>query len=207
MTSLLRISLLSMPNSELKDYYEILQVSPRADRDTIERVFRYLANRFHPDNRETGDAERFTEIVDAYEVLSSAAKRAQYDLRYENVREARWRMFSRESAENEVAADNGIRLAIMSILYIVRRNHPSEPGVGTMELERLLECPEPVIRFHIWYLKENQWIGRLESGFLAITALGVDKLFQLGGPAHANQHVIRRGNMHTPRTHQKAINA
>ena len=51
----------------LKDYYEILQVSPRADRDMIERVYRYLAHRFHPDNRETGDAERFTEIVDAYE--------------------------------------------------------------------------------------------------------------------------------------------
>src|SRR5438876_9477034 len=99
-----------MPNSELKDYYEILQVSPRADRDTIERVFRYLANRFHPDNRETGDVERFTEIVDAYEVLSSAAKRAQYDLSYERVRESRWKLFSRESAENEVAADNGIRL-------------------------------------------------------------------------------------------------
>ena len=82
-----------MPDSPLKDYYEILQVSPRADRDTIERVFRYLANRFHPDNRETGDAERFREIVDAYELLSSAAKRAQYDLSYERVREARWRMF------------------------------------------------------------------------------------------------------------------
>jgi hypothetical protein len=91
----------------------------------------------------------------------------------------------------------------MSILYIVRRNHPGEPGVGTMELERLLECPEAVIRFHLWYLKENQWIMRLETGFLAITALGVDKLFELGGPAQ-NQKVIRRGNMHTPRT-QRAI--
>jgi curved DNA-binding protein CbpA len=195
-----------MSNSGLKDYYEILQVSPRADRDTIERVFRYLANRFHPDNRETGDVDRFTEIVDAYETLSSPALRSKYDLSYESVREARWKLFSRETSENEVAADNAIRLGIMSILYIVRRNHPSEPGVATMELERLLECPEPVMRFHLWYLKENQWITRLETGFLAITAMGVDKLFELGGPAHANQHVIRRGNLHTPRSHQKAIN-
>lgn len=196
-----------MPDSPLKDYYEVLQVSPRADRDTIERVFRYLANRFHPDNRETGDAERFREIVDAYELLSSAAKRAQYDLSYERVREARWRMFSQDSVDDNVTADGRIRLAIMSILYIVRRNNPSEPGVGGVELERLLECPEPVVKFHCWYLRENTWITRLDSGAMAITAMGVDRLFELGGPAHAHPQLIRRGNMHTPRTPQRAITA
>ncbi|MEO7683232.1 MAG: DnaJ domain-containing protein, partial [Gemmatimonadaceae bacterium] len=188
------------------DYYEVLQVSPRADRDTIERVFRYLANRFHPDNRETGDGERFREIVDAYELLSSAAKRAQYDLSYERVREVRWRMFSQDSVDDNVTADGRIRLAIMSILYIVRRNNPSEPGVGGVELERLLECPEPVVKFHCWYLRENSWITRLDTGALAITAVGVDRLFELGGPAHAHPQLIRRGNMHTPRT-QRAITA
>jgi curved DNA-binding protein CbpA len=191
-------------NSELKDYYEILQVSPRADRDTIERVFRYLANRFHPDNRETGNVERFTELVDAYEVLSSAAKRAKYDVTYESVRESRWKMFNHETASENVDNDSRLRLALMSILYIVRRNNPTEPGVGTMELERLLECPEAVLKFHTWYLKENQWISRLETGYLAITALGVDKLFELGGPGQAGP-MIRRGNMHTPRSPQRAI--
>ncbi len=193
-----------MTNSDLKDHYEILQVSPRADRDTIERVFRYLANRFHPDNRETGDVERFTEIVDAYEVLSSAVKRTQYDLKYESVREARWKLFNHESAAENVDNDARLRVALMSILYIVRRNNPAEPGVGTMELERLLECPEAVLRFHTWYLKENQWISRLETGYLAITALGVDKLFELGGPGQDDVPMIRRGNMTTPRN-QRAI--
>lgn len=194
-----------MSNSELKDHYEVLQVSPRADRDTIERVFRYLANRFHPDNRETGDVERFTEIVDAYEVLSSAVKRAQYDLSYETVREKRWKLFSHESAAENVDNDARLRVALMSILYIVRRNNPSEPGVGTMELERLLECPEAVLRFHTWYLKENHWISRLETGYLAITALGVDRLFELGGPGQESVPLIKRGNMTTPRNKQRAI--
>ena len=196
-----------MSNSQLKDYYEVLQVSPRADRDTIERVFRYLANRFHPDNRETGNVERFTELVDAYDVLSSAARRAKYDLRYESVRESRWKLFSQESSASNVENDSRLRLALMSILYIVRRNNPSEPGVGTMELERLLECPEAVLKFHTWYLKENHWISRLDTGYLAITALGVDKLFELGGPAQSDAPMIRRGNMHTPRTSQLAIPA
>jgi curved DNA-binding protein CbpA len=194
------------PMESAKDYYEILQVSPRADRDTIERVFRYLANRFHPDNRETGDAERFSEIVDAYEILSSAAKRAQYDLNYERVREMRWRLFNQEAMANDVSVDSRLRLAIMSILYVVRRNNPSEPGVGSMELERLLECPEPVVRFHCWYLKENNWITRLDTGYLAITALGVDRLFELGGPANTESARVRRGPFLTPRS-QRALTA
>lgn len=192
-------------NAESQDYYEILQVSPRADRDTIERVFRYLANRFHPDNRETGNAERFSEIVNAYEILSCAAKRAQYDLHYEQVREVRWRMFSQDSVTDNVQADARLRIAIMSILYIVRRNNPAEPGVGSMELERLLECPEPVVKFHCWYLKENGWIVRLDTGYLAITAVGVDHLFELGGPAQAHPNLIRRGAMHTPRTNRALL--
>src|SRR5258705_6819938 len=102
-----------MSNPQLKGHYEVLQVSPRADRDTIERVFRYLANRFHPDNRETGDVDRFTELVDAYDVLSSAAKRAKYDLSYESVRESRWKMFNHETAAENVDNDGRLRLALM----------------------------------------------------------------------------------------------
>jgi hypothetical protein len=187
---------------ETRDYYEVLQVSPRADRDTIERVFRYLANRFHPDNRETGDAQRFGEIVDAYDVLSSAAKRAKYDLNYERVREARWRLFNQETMADDVTVDTRLRIAIMSILYIVRRNNPSEPGVGSMELERLLECPEPVMRFHLWYLRENNWITRLDTGYIAITALGVDRLFELGGPVKNETPRVVRGPFMTPRSNR-----
>ena len=41
------------------DYYELLQLSSNADADTIERVFRHLAKKFHPDNKESGDTDRF----------------------------------------------------------------------------------------------------------------------------------------------------
>ena len=39
----------------LPDYYETLQISPNADPDTIHRVYRLLAQRFHPDTQETGE--------------------------------------------------------------------------------------------------------------------------------------------------------
>ncbi|MGI9042989.1 MAG: DnaJ domain-containing protein, partial [Gemmatimonadaceae bacterium] len=54
-----------MSETKLADYYEILQVSPRADRETVERVFRHLANRYHPDNKDSGNTEMFTQLTEA----------------------------------------------------------------------------------------------------------------------------------------------
>lgn len=186
-----------MSESNLPDYYEVLQLSPRADQETIERVFRHLAKRFHPDNLETGNADRFSELVEAYRLLADPSERARYDVSYESVREGRWRLFGRDSVNNEIASDNRIRIAILSILFVARRNNPSEPGVGSVELERLLGCPEPVIRFHLWYLRENGWIIRLDMGALAITATGVDRVFELGGPGQVGQPLLRPGEAFT----------
>jgi hypothetical protein len=48
------------------DYYELLQLSPNADTETIERIFRHLAKKFHPDNCESPDSGCFSQIVQAY---------------------------------------------------------------------------------------------------------------------------------------------
>ena len=63
----------------LPDYYEFLQISPNAEFDTIHRVHRFLALRFHPDNPETCDTDKFHLLQQAYEVLSDEARRAEYD--------------------------------------------------------------------------------------------------------------------------------
>jgi hypothetical protein len=44
------------------DYYELLRVSPGAELESIQRVHRALAARYHPDNTETGDIERFLRV-------------------------------------------------------------------------------------------------------------------------------------------------
>lgn len=61
-----------------KDYYDILGVKKDASPDDIKRSFRRLAHQHHPD-KVGGDAERFKEINQAYQVLSDPAKREQYD--------------------------------------------------------------------------------------------------------------------------------
>jgi curved DNA-binding protein CbpA len=179
-----------MPDSDAVDHYEVLQVSPRADQDTIQRVFRHLAKRLHPDNAESGDGLRFAEVMQAFQVLSDPKTRARYDARYERQREVRWRIFDQSTAENDVASDRRVRTAILSLLYTARRNDAERPGIGVLELERVLGCPEQHMTFHLWYLKENGWIERMENGTIAITANGVDRVLETGGPARKGVNLL-----------------
>jgi len=59
------------------DYYEILGVTKQASQDEIKKAFHKLAHKYHPDKG--GDAAKFKEINEAYQVLSNAEKRQQYD--------------------------------------------------------------------------------------------------------------------------------
>ena len=62
------------------DYYGILQVHPRAEREVIDAAYRKLASKYHPDVSQISDAEeRMKQINTAYEVLSDPDKRAAYD--------------------------------------------------------------------------------------------------------------------------------
>src|SRR6476659_7767110 len=67
--------------STKRDYYEILGVTKSSSADEIKKAYRKVAMQFHPD-RNPGDKvseEKFKEAAEAYEILSDADKRAQYD--------------------------------------------------------------------------------------------------------------------------------
>jgi len=163
-----------MNQNSYVDYYEDLQVSPNADLETIERVYRLLAKRYHPDNSVTGNSDKFRIITSAYRVISDAEKRAAFDAKYENSQNQTLKTFSKEFSSEGFENDQQIRDAILSILYIDRRQNPSDSGVGSWRLEKLLEWPEKILEFHIWFLKEKGWIQRVDTGGYAITASGVE---------------------------------
>jgi curved DNA-binding protein CbpA len=162
----------------LPDYYERLHVSPRADGDTIERVFRHIAKRLHPDNPESGDADRFAALLEAFRVLSDPERRAQYDVQYEAASRERWRVYGPAVEGTSAAADRSFQFGLLSILYKARRNDAVRPGVGIVDMERLLDCPENHMTFHLWYLKERGLISRQDNGTYAITAAGVDRVLE-----------------------------
>jgi curved DNA-binding protein CbpA len=61
----------------MPDFYEVLQVSPRAEPDVIRAAYRVLARKHHPDHG--GDRSRMVAINDAWDVLGDPVRRAEYD--------------------------------------------------------------------------------------------------------------------------------
>jgi len=66
----------------ISDCYDVLQLPPGADAASVSRAYRALAFRYHPDNKVTGDSEKFIRLSEAYELLSDPAKLASYDPRH-----------------------------------------------------------------------------------------------------------------------------
>jgi hypothetical protein len=156
------------------DYYEILQVSPEADTDTISRVFRHLAKRCHPDNQATSDRDLFEALVVANRVLTDPVKRAAYDASYQDGRAGQLRLLDDALDGGGHWSDGLIRARVLAVLLAQRRRNIVNPSIGNIDLERLLSCPREHLEFHLWYLREKQFVERTDRGF-AITALGVDE--------------------------------
>ena len=74
-------------HSDTPDWYEVMQLNPNADTETISRAYRLLALRYHPDNIETGNNEMFIRLSEAYQILSDPTKRATYDARRRGVKQ------------------------------------------------------------------------------------------------------------------------
>ena len=166
---------LSSNHKQTPDFYEILEISPNANSDTINRVFRYLAQRYHPDHRETGDAEKFAQIVKAHETLKDPEKRASYDIQNKHTSEYHWNLIEEAGQWDGFEKDEIIQARILSILYVKRKCDLLNPGSANFEIEQLTGCPDEILGFHLWYLREKGWISRLEDGLLAITVEGIDK--------------------------------
>ncbi len=162
-----------MKSAEFIDYYEVLEVSPNANSETIEKIFRYLAHRHHPDVSPDSDKTRFTRMVDAYNTLTNAESRAAYDIEYhKHIQDQAALVDSAEVTGSEVID----RHRMLSLFYAQRRRDMKNPGVGAMALQRILGCPEQVLEFQLWYLREKDWVTREENGLLSITAKGVEEI-------------------------------
>jgi curved DNA-binding protein CbpA len=170
---------------ELPDCYEILQVSRRADPIIITRAYRLLATIYHPDNKETGDEEKFREVVDAYRELVDPVRRAAYDrATFDGVGSYSARPTGNETAMGEVESSTGqrpqdewqMRRMVLQTLYNVRRNRPFNPGMSLMVVAEVLGSSIEVAQFTLWYLRGKKLIEITNDDGIAITVAGVDWL-------------------------------
>ena len=164
------------------DYYEALQLSPRAHSLVITKAYRLLAALYHPDNQETGNAKAFREVSEAYQVLSDPVRRAAYDRQ----------KFGTAAPTPEAAVSKGpqppkastkpaappderqLRQLVLHALYNVRRSQPHKPGLSLMVLAEVVGCSIDEMQFTLWYLRGKKVIEMPGSDDISITVEGVD---------------------------------
>jgi curved DNA-binding protein CbpA len=178
------------------DFYEFLQISPKAESATIARVYRYMASRFHPDNPETGDPEKFLKLKEAYEVLSDPQRRATYDAAYQNRQPDPNPIFESSLFVNGIEGEINRRLGILAVLYQKRRTSPHEPRVSLFDMELRMAFPREYLDFATWYLKSKHYITVQDNSDFELTALGVD---YVESNAQSNS-ILRRLLKSGPRT-------
>lgn len=162
--------------SDFNDYYEVLQISPNAQLETVQRVYRLLALHYHPDNKETGDVDMFNQVLEAYKVLSDPERRAAYDIEHRTATGSRWKIFDQTSAVQGIEGERRKRIAVLSLLCTKRINDPNSPSLNIFDLEQLLGCPREHLELSLWYLRESGRIQRTDNGRYALTAKGFETL-------------------------------
>lgn len=174
------------PAPAFADLYELLQISPNADSETIHRIYRILAQRYHPDNQATGNLELFQTLTEAYHTLAEPEKRAAYDVQHREARRVTWKIFDQTTASLGVDGERRKRDGILALLYRKRVAQPEAAFLNLREMEELLGVPKEHMEFAIWYLRESQLIQRSDNGRFTITLKGVDvaeeALDRKGGP-------------------------
>ena len=156
------------------DYYEMLRVSPGAEIESIQRVHRALAARYHPDNLETGDLERFLLVNEAFKILSDPEKRKEFDSNYKSKKENPMPVFLTKEFTEGVDGEINRRMGLLCLLYTQRRTNSLQPALSVLEIEQLMFIPREHLIFTVWYLKAKRFIIQDDRSSLMITSDGID---------------------------------
>lgn len=161
-----------MEDHSFVDYYELMQISPNAELETIHRVYRMLATRFHPDNPQSGNTERFLLLNEAFAVLTEPRARADYDLLYHTRRLEPLGVFHMREFALGIEGENSRRMGLLCLLYNRRRTNPESAGMSILEFENLMSIAREHLMFTVWYLKESGLVRQEAGSDYVITAAG-----------------------------------
>ena len=193
-----------MPLEFLVNYYDLLQINPHADREAIDRVYRILAKRYHPDNQATGDAERYRLLTEAYDVLRDPAKRKEYDRQFEMGPGKPLPIFVSKEFADGIDAEAKIRIGVLCLLYSKRRANPDFAALSLLDMENIMAFPRERLLFALWYLRSKRYILQDDRSSFIISAEGVDHLeSQL--PTNQMLHKIFRASESGVMVYPKAL--
>jgi hypothetical protein len=158
------------------DCYEIMQLNPRADADTVHRIRRILAQRYHPDTPDTGNSELFIRLNAAAQILGDPERRAKYDARYRATKQLQWKIFDQAEASRGPQAEKSKRRGILGLLHAKTLHNPERASMNAVEFEELLGCRREHLQAAFWYLRGKGQIVRGDNGHYSITVLGFDEI-------------------------------
>lgn len=181
----------------IPDLYELLQISPFAGSETIHRIYRFLAARYHPDNPDTGNAEMFHKVKSAYDVLSNPERRARYDAARSGELRAATPLSSTIDFMDDIEGEINRRLALLAVLYSRRRTSPRYPEVTLMEIETYLGFPRDYLDFTTWYLVKKGYVHQADNSDFTLTVAGVDYVETQRGHLPILNRLLTSGQIRT----------
>ena len=165
-----------MAEGDFVDFYEVMQINNTAEPEAVQRVYRVLAARYHPDNTETGDIERFLLVKEAFRILNDPKLREEYDRNFAQHKQGPIPIFMTKEFTEGVDGESNRRLGVLCLLYNKRKQNPSAPSVSVLELEQMMFIPREHLTFTLWYLKSKRFVSTDERSSINITAEGIDYL-------------------------------
>ena len=150
----------------MKNYYETLEVNKKASKEVIEKAYKVLVKKYHPDLNTDTD-KKIKEINEAYEVLSNEFLREQYDkeLEKQEVRnnEENIKEFNQNMKKHKVGTFSGV-LELLKSLYKNKSNKQESKEITRKDVVAILLTIIVVILIGIilWFIPfTNGWMREL----------------------------------------------
>jgi hypothetical protein len=151
------------------DYHTLLRAGVAGDAVGLDRLYRALAFRYHPDNRESGNVEIFLRIKEAYRILSSSQPYQEEPGIVKPLKTSGLQAELREMKDR--------RHVILGLLCQRRISDYRNAFISPVELESLTGMEADEIGFILWYLREKGAVTLCEnSSAYSVSAVGVDIL-------------------------------
>jgi len=144
--------------------------------ETVQRVYRFMAARFHPDNRKSGDVRALsaapTGVRSAVGLgAAGAVRRPECRGRQRAARYLRAAGFHRwHGGRDQPPA------GVLSILYHRRRRNEARPSLSLLDLEGRMALPRDYLVFTLWYLRAKGYVKAEDNSDFSLTAAGMDYL-------------------------------
>jgi len=183
---------------KFQDHYVLLSVETNSDSDTIQAAYSKLAQKFHPNNPETGDQTKFDAVNQAYEVLSDPGLRASFDKVKGVDHEAGNPKFTGPGFFQALEDSASLRFAILCLLYDRRRIKSFRPSLSLRHLEGMITVTGDELAFALWYIKQRGFAVNDDKSSMAITVEGMDYLEKNRPSPEAVMKFIRPDALATP---------